>query len=75
MTQDEAAKLTNIIGRVDGGCSVCVRGAVQRLMRDFPEIDWRPLIKDFAVRKNEYWRDEVDGWKAADSDWDEDYAD
>ena len=68
MTYDEADKLVEIVGRVDGGCSVCVRNATERLMRDFPEIEWKQLIKDFAKRNREYWIEEVDEWQRAEAE-------
>jgi len=65
MTNDEADKLAEIVAVVDGGCSVCVRSATERLMRDFPEIDWKAKLRVIAVRHHEYWVNEIDEWEAA----------
>ena len=77
MTYDEADKLAAIIAVVDGGCSVCVRSATERLMRDFPEIEWKPLLKAEAKKRDQYWVNEVDLWEAAEAErphWDSDLA-
>jgi hypothetical protein len=70
MTEAEADKIAEIIAKVDGGCSVCVRGATQRLMRDFPEMAWKPRLELIAQRDREYWHAEVDGWEPAEPEID-----
>lgn len=74
MSPEEAAKIADVVVLVDGGCSVCVRNATERLMRHLPDVDWKALVKERAVYGDgspQYWQKEVDGWKAAEPEWDE----
>ena len=62
MTKEEADKIAEIVAKVDGACSVCVRDATLELMANFPDHDWKARIKAIAIRDNEYWAKEVDEW-------------
>lgn len=68
MNYDDAKKLIPTIAAVDGGCSVCVESAAKRLMRDFPEIDWKSLLKSEADRTGRYWKEYVDKWQPAEAE-------
>jgi len=68
MNYEEAKLIAKIAADVDGGCSVCVRSVTELLMRDFPEIEWKPLIKAEAVSHRHYWIEEVDEWEAAEEE-------
>ena len=62
MDSSEAYKIAVMISGVDGGCGVCVRSAMERLMRDFPDIEWKEILKPIARKKKKYWLEEIDSY-------------
>lgn len=44
MTPDEAGRVAEIMTHADNGCSTCAGDLHVRLVREFPELDWEPIL-------------------------------
>lgn len=67
MSPDEAKVIAEIVASADGYCSVCARAGCLKLMKHFPEHDWKSMFEPIG-RKYSYWANEVSQW-SLDSDW------
>jgi|HubBroStandDraft_6_1064221.scaffolds.fasta_scaffold702296_1 hypothetical protein len=45
MTKDEAVKVAGILQTADGGCSHCAFKLAETMQENFPEFDWKNLVK------------------------------
>lgn len=43
MTDEDAAKVAEVLSSVDGGCIVCIENAAEEMGRHFPEYDWEAM--------------------------------
>ena len=48
MTIEEARSVSAIFYDADGGCYHCVGGLHAAAQKEFPEIDWRQFLLDWA---------------------------
>lgn len=65
MTFEDAVKVCSIVQYVDGGCSVCIKGTMEDLVKQFPEVDWSSAYAA-RVPDSDEWRGSGGEWEQRD---------